>query len=151
MMGSPEMNLQMDRFILQYLKKGIKKWLGNAKEVLVVYSEPVSDPVPLSICVRSVLEADGKKVDYVEQSDFKKAHGLYGESFLDIGLKTIIVENDEKMGSQVPFKIAKDVIKGPGHSNYDNIAFVSKTGVLSPEQAHSVYLANILSRKYNLF
>jgi hypothetical protein len=145
-MITPEMNVRMDKCINQYLKV-IKKWLGNAKEILLVYTKPKNNSVPFSVYMRSVLEADGKKVGYINQSDFEKFRQVYGTTALNQGLKTVIVENNEKNISQVPLKLAKDIIRDSKSENSDNLRYITTEGFFTPEQIHSIYLYNVLRRK----
>lgn len=153
------MNSQINSQVLHSLVNNLmsnyrelKKWLGNAKEVLVVYTKPKSGQIPYSEGIRTVLEEDGKRVDYIDQKDFQKAFRFYGKSLIDEGIKTIIVENEknEKKGvSLFTANLAKKIVKG-SISNFDNVRYVTPKGVLNSDQAHSLYLYHILSRKYGL-
>ena len=147
-MTTSEMNLQIDHFIAQYLKNGIKQWLGNAKKVLVVGTKPIYDKASYSLSVRSVLEADGKNVEYLESTNshyFDKIYSLLRDRY---DVKTIFVENNKKNIGQIPIRLARDLLKGSEYYNPNSIRIISSNGVFTPEQVHSLYLIQILNRKY---
>ena len=144
-MVTPEMSMQIDHFIPIYLKK-IKKWLGDAKKVLVVGTNSINDTTPYSLSVRFVLEADGKKVEYIDRKNWYDAGKMY-LGLHESNVKTIVVENNEEDVSRLPFKLAKDIIKQSEHCSPDNFKYINKDGVFGAEQTYSLYLCQVLSKK----
>ena len=148
-MVTPEMSMQIDHFIPIYLKK-IKKWLGDAKKVLVVGTNSINDTTPYSLSVRFVLEADGKKVEYIDRKNWQHFSKIYHGLIKDkSNVKTILVENDEKSISPFPLNIAKNIIKQSEHYDPDNFVYINKNGVYGPEQTYTLYLYQLLSRKFS--
>jgi len=150
MATNPSINYQglhslVKSFIGNY--KEIKKWLGNTKKVLVVGTKPTEDTVPFSLCVRAVLEADGKEVEYIDKKSWYDA-GKIRIGLMKGDVKTLIVENSEKDVSQLPGRLAKDIIERSEYYNPNNFKYVNRHGVFSPDQTFSLYLSQSLSRKY---
>lgn len=142
-MATPEMNMKIDCFMGQYLRE-IKKWLGNAKNILVVGTKLTDDSIPLSICARSVLEADGKRIEYIDKKDWYSTVKIHAD-LLRKDVKTIVVENDRESISKLPVSLAKDIIKHYDRS--DNFKYVNRYGAFNAEQTLSLYLSQILSKK----
>jgi len=134
----------------------IKKWLGDAKKILIIGTKPIDDPIPFSRCVYEVLKADGREVQYIEGVDsYRNSRTDWYHAIIHHGLlkdkndmKTIVVENNEKGVSQLPIKLAEDIIKRSKHYNPDNFRYVNKSGIFGPEQIHTLYLYQVLSKKF---